>query len=148
VKFACFESRNRLKTLLHYFKKELFMSNLVGKTIGDYQIVEVIDDGSKALIYKGFQPNKNQYVAVKVLKPAQARDQSAVQSFNQYAKLAKSIQHPNILPVLDSGVENGIIYLVTPYMENKSVADHRPSYTDLNRALGLVQHKNPIKIAE
>lgn len=115
------------------------MSNLVGKTLGDYQIVEVIDDGSKALIYKGFQPNKNQYVAVKVLKPAQARDQSAVQSFNQYAKLAKSMQHPNILPVLDSGVENGITYLVTPYMENGAVGDHRSSYTDLNRALGLVQ---------
>jgi serine/threonine protein kinase len=49
------------------------------------------------------------------------------------------MQHPNILPVLDSGVENGITYLVTPYMENGAVGDHRSSYTDLNRALGLVQ---------
>jgi len=115
------------------------MSDLVGKTIAGYQINELIDETAQALVYKGFQPSENRYVAVKVLKPEAAQNQAAVQSFNQYAQLAKNIQHPNILPVLDSGQENGVVYLVSPFMENKSVADHKPSYTAPNQALGLLQ---------
>ena len=35
------------------------MSDLTGKTIGPYQLVELIDEGGDALIYKSFQPNMN-----------------------------------------------------------------------------------------
>ena len=87
------------------------MSDLVGKTIPGFQINGLIDETARALVYKGFQPSENRYVAVKVLKPEAAQNQAAVQSFNRYAQLAKNIQHPNILPVLDSGQENGVVYL-------------------------------------
>jgi serine/threonine protein kinase len=115
------------------------MTNLVGKTIAGCQINELVAESAQAQVYKGYQPSENRYVAVKVLKPEAAQNQAAVQSFNQYAQLAKNIQHPNILPVLESGEENGVVYLVSPFMENRSVADHRASYREPNQLLGLLQ---------
>lgn len=43
------------------------MSNLVGKTLGEYQLTEIIDRSGATFVFKGFQPSKNRYVAVKVL---------------------------------------------------------------------------------
>jgi serine/threonine protein kinase len=49
------------------------------------------------------------------------------------------MQDPNILQVLDSGRENGTIYLISPYMENGSVAEHGSTYKDPQQALGLIE---------
>jgi serine/threonine protein kinase len=115
------------------------MATLVGKTIADYQITEVIDDGAKALVYKGIQPSTNRYTAIKVLKPTEAKDPAAVQAFSGYAERAAGIQHPNILPVLDSGEQHGLHYLITPFMENRSVAENLSLYRDLNQANSLIR---------
>jgi serine/threonine-protein kinase len=118
------------------------MPDLVGKVIGEYQIVEIIDD-ARSVVYKGFQPSANQYVAVKVLKPRQARDQAAVQAFTKYAERAASYRHPNILPVLESGQINDANYLVTPFMDNQSVADHLYAYADAHQAQSLINAMLP-----
>jgi serine/threonine protein kinase len=114
------------------------MSDQVGKTIASYQIVDVIYDTERTVVYKGRQPSEDRYVAVEVLKPEAAKDQAVVQSFTRYARLAASMQHPIILPVQDSGRAEDIHYLVTPYMEFRSVADLRSSYADLNQVSTLI----------
>jgi serine/threonine protein kinase len=114
------------------------MSDLIGKTIGQYQIIEQISANEFALVYKGFDPKLSRYVAVKVLTPAQAQDPSVVEAFNQYAELAASIQHPNILPVFDSGQENGLYCLVTPFMEKGSIADNLIAYTNPQQVVDLI----------
>jgi len=115
------------------------MSDLVGKNIASYQVVELIDESGRALVYRGFQASTNRYVAIKVLKEELNQDQSAVQAFSQYAQRAAAMQNPHILPVLDTGQENGVHYLVTPFYENKSVANHISSFGDVQRALKLIQ---------
>jgi serine/threonine-protein kinase len=119
------------------------MSDYKGKMIGEYQIVDLVDDASKALVFKGTQPKMDRDVAIKVLKPHVAKNQAIVQAYTQYAKLAATIQHPNILTVLDSGEDNNILYLVTPYLENKSVADNMPRYKDTNLAVDLIYNLIP-----
>jgi serine/threonine-protein kinase len=114
------------------------MSDLIGKTIGQYQIIEQISANESVLVYKGFDPNLKRNVAVKVLTPAQAQDPSVVQAFNQYAELAAGIQHPNILPVLDSGQGDGFYYLVTPFMEKGSIADNLIAYTNPQQVADLI----------
>ena len=93
------------------------MSEMIGKTIGQYQIIELIDDPDETLIYKGFQPNMNRYVSVIVLKSG---DPAAVGAFNQQNALLAQIQHPNILSIIDSGVAEGLPYrvLVSPAKNN------------------------------
>ncbi len=119
------------------------MSDLIGKTIAGYQIIEKIDEGGRAVVYKGFNPAENSYVAVKVLKPEAQNDQTAVASFTKYAQLAAGMQHPNILPVLDSGQEDGANYLVTPFMDSRSAAENLASYADLNQAQAFVSDTIP-----
>jgi hypothetical protein len=48
------------------------MSEYLGKTIGEFQLVETVDESGSAMVFKGFQPAMNRYVAVKVLKPSTA----------------------------------------------------------------------------
>ena len=114
------------------------MSDLIGKTIAGYQIIDVIYDTDRTVVYKGHQPSPDGYASVEVLKPEAAKDQAVAQSFTQYAQLAASMQHPNILPVLDSGQAEGTYYLVAPFMEFRSVADRLSSYADLNQAQMLI----------
>jgi serine/threonine protein kinase len=48
----------------------------------------MIDDSGRAMVYKGYSPDQNRYVAVKVLKPEAQNEPSVVASFVKYAQLA------------------------------------------------------------
>ena len=111
------------------------MSDLTGKTLGQYQIVELVQDTGSALIYKGFQPNMNRYVAVEVLK---SPDHAAVQAFMQRNELLAQIQHPNILPIYDSGQTEGLHYRVTALADGGVLQDHLMAYYDPGKAAGLL----------
>ncbi len=119
------------------------MTGLIGKTIGDYQLVEILDDAGDVVVFKGVQVSTNRSVAIKAVNLDEAKDTTAVQRFTQHAELAARMQHPSILPVLDSGQKEYIGYLVTPYMQNRSVADQRSSYTDPNQVLALFKALPP-----
>ncbi len=113
------------------------MADLIGKTIGDYKILETLDDVGDVVVFKGLQLSSNRPVAIKAINLDEAKDKTAIQAFTQHAELAARVKHPNILPVLDSGQKQNIGVLVTPYMENRSVADHRSSYTDPSQVLAM-----------
>ena len=111
------------------------MSDLIGKTLDQYQITELIQETSSTLVYKGFQPNMNRYVAVNVLK---SQDSAAVQAFRQQNELLAQIQHPNILPIYDSGQAEGQVYRVMRYAEGGDLQDHIMQYYDPGEAAGLL----------
>ena len=119
------------------------MANLIGRTIGDYQLVEMLDDAGDVVVFKALQVSTNRSVAFKEVNLDETKDTNAVQRFTQHAQLAAQMQHPNILSVLDSGQVENVGYLVTPYMQNRSVADHRSSYTDPHQVLGLFKALAP-----
>lgn len=119
------------------------MADLIGRTIGDYQLVEMLDDAGDVVVFKAVQAGTNRSVAFKAVNLDETKDPTMVQRFNQHAQLAAQMQHPNILPVLDSGQVESVGYLVTPYMQNRSVADHRSSYTDPYQVLGLFKALAP-----
>ena len=50
------------------------MSEYIGKTIGEYQIVEMFTEDENTMAFKGFQPGTNNYVLVTALKPHVARE--------------------------------------------------------------------------
>jgi serine/threonine-protein kinase len=108
-----------------------------GKSIGPYQLVEVIDDSGNAVLCKGFQPSTNRYVALKVLKPHAARNAAKLQQFKQQGELIAGMQHPNILPVYDMGQDQGVSYQVSRFVEGGSLRDHLAAYTYPSQAQGL-----------
>jgi len=115
------------------------MSEYVGKTIGEYQIVEMISEDENTIVYKGFQPGTNDYVLVTALKPHVARDTTSVQRFLQAAQLAAQMHHPNILPVYASGQAEGLSYRVTPLIEGGTLRDNLMWFQEVNAMLNLVR---------
>jgi serine/threonine-protein kinase len=101
--------------------------DLLGKTLGQYQLIEVIHQGENT-VYKGFQPAANRDVAVKVLPPARARDRVFVQQFRQDMELISSLKHPNILPLYTYGRQEGLLFLVSPYIKTGTLRNHLPQY--------------------
>ncbi|MFN2234354.1 MAG: serine/threonine protein kinase, partial [Anaerolineales bacterium] len=111
------------------------MVDLQGKTIDQYQIIELIKETDRELIYKGFQPNMNRYVALTVLK---SQESYHVQSFTQQTELLAQIEHPNILSMISSGMAEGHAYRVLRYIENGVLREHLFEYKDLRQAAGLI----------
>jgi len=115
------------------------MTDFSGKTIGEYQLLELIYDTSTSVVLKSFQPSMNRYVAVEVLKPSAAGDAATSQQFLGYGEIASRLQHPNLMPVYDSGQESGMVYRAMPLMPGGRLADHLADYRDPNMASELVK---------
>jgi serine/threonine protein kinase len=115
------------------------MSEFLGNTIGEYQLIETIDESGAALVYRGFQPSMNRYVAIKVLKPHAARDAAGVQRFRQSAELTAQMQHPNILPVYDIGQTESTIYRVSALAEGGTLREDLAWFQDTAQAVELMK---------
>jgi serine/threonine protein kinase len=111
------------------------MVDLQGKTLDQYQIIELIKETNRELIYKGFQPTMNRYVAFTVLK---SQEPHHVQSFTQQTELLAQIEHPNILSLISSGMAEGHAYRVLRYIESGVLRQHLFEYRDPRQAAGLM----------
>lgn len=99
------------------------MADLIGQTLGSYQIIEALREGGMAEVYKAYQPSMDRYVAIKVIKSETVQDAMFLQRFLREARAVSRLEHPHILGVHDFGEERGRHYLVMPYMAWGSVKD-------------------------
>jgi serine/threonine protein kinase len=93
------------------------MSELIGRTLGQYRIVEKIGQGGMATVYKAYQPGLDRYVALKVLPPLHAEQPGFGERFRREAKAIANLNHPNILPVHDFGQEGEYSFIAMRYIE-------------------------------
>ena len=75
-----------------------------------------------ATVYLAEDLKHDRKVAIKVLKPELAAVLGA-DRFLAEIKTTASLQHPNILPLFDSGTADGFLYYVMPYVEGESLRD-------------------------
>ena len=98
---------------------------LIGKVLSNrYEIIEEIGVGGMAFVYKAKCRLLNRNVAVKVLKPEFAKDDTFVRRFKTEAQSAASLTHPNIVSVYDVGEENGINYIIMELLESRTLKDY------------------------
>ena len=114
------------------------MSDLIGKTVGEYQLVQLAAEKEHTLLIKAFQPRLDRYVGFTILKPHAARDASTVQRFKQATEIQAQMKHENILPINDYGQEGEMVYSVSPFQEFGTVRDHLHLFHDLNSAAVLI----------
>lgn len=98
------------------------MDGMLGRTLGNYKIVEEVGRGGMAVIYKAYQENLDRFVAVKVL-PLRYSRPDFIERFNREARAAARLSHPNILPIYDFGHEEGISYIVMKYVPTGTLKD-------------------------
>jgi serine/threonine protein kinase len=99
------------------------MDNLIGKTLGQYQILALAGKGGMATVYKAYQPSLNRNVALKVLPDYLAQDDEFVARFEQEARAAAALRHPNIMVVYDVGREGNTHYIAAEFLEGNTLAE-------------------------
>lgn len=98
------------------------MNNLIGQSLGKYQIVAPLGQGGMARVYKGYQSGLDRYVAIKLLHPYLIEQENFVARFEREATLVARLRHPNIVQVYDfETAENGLYYMVMEYIEGPTL---------------------------
>ena len=99
------------------------LNALVGRSLGQFRIVERIGSGGMATVFKAYQPTLDRYVAVKVLPAFHARDPIFVKRFVQEARSVAKLQHANIVPIHEFGDQDNITYIVMEYVDGGTLKD-------------------------
>ncbi|RMG84321.1 MAG: serine/threonine protein kinase, partial [Chloroflexi bacterium] len=99
------------------------MDDLIGKTIGGYEILTLIGQGGMASVYRARQISMNRDVAIKVLPQQFLNDDTYLQRFEREVEIVAQLEHRNIVPVYDYGEYLGQPYIVMRYLPAGSVDD-------------------------
>ncbi len=95
---------------------------MIGRVLGGrYEILEAIDSGGMAYIYKAQCRKTNSIVAVKILKEKFSDSADYVKRFKKEAEAAFSLEHENIVKVSDIGCEDGTYYMVMEYVAGSTL---------------------------
>src|SRR5437867_4009746 len=89
---------------------------------GRYTIERELGRGGMATVYLARDLKHDRPVALKVLRPELAAILGA-ERFLREIRIAARLQHPNILPLYDSGHAQGTLYYGMPYVEGESLRD-------------------------
>ena len=91
--------------------------------LGRYEIIAAIGAGGMGEVYRARDTRLQREVAIKILPADVARDAVRIRRFEQEAQAASALNHPNILTVHDSGIEDGIAYIVTELLNGQTLRD-------------------------
>lgn len=97
--------------------------SLIGRTLGQYKIVEKIGAGGMATVYKAYQPGLDRHVAIKVLPAQHALTPGFKERFIREAQMVAKLHHPNIMPVYDVGLAGDLSYFVMQYVPGRTLRD-------------------------
>jgi len=98
------------------------LTEIVGRTIGPYQVLEKIGQGGMATVYRGFHAELDRYVALKVLTGALPTTPELIQRFQREARTIAALRHTNIVQVYDFGPLGDTYYLAMEYVEGSDLA--------------------------
>ena len=106
-----------------------------------YELVREIGRGGMATVFLAADRKHARQVAVKVLD----QDLSAAIGADRFAReirVVARLQHPHILPLYDSGNEDGALFFVMPFVEGLSLRDHlnREKSLSLAETAGIIRH--------
>ena len=94
---------------------------LIGRRLGHCKLLEKVGEGGMGSVYRARHETLDKDVAVKVLAPSFRQDADLVQRMLREARLAARVEHPGVVTVQDAGVEDGIPYLVMPFVKGKNL---------------------------
>ncbi len=93
----------------------------VGSTIGRYRIIEEIDRGGMAVVYKALQLDLDREVALKVMPANISINRGFVERFLTEAHAVAKLSHPNIVNIYEVATENNSYYLAMEYIPGKNL---------------------------
>jgi serine/threonine protein kinase len=94
----------------------------VGTQIDGYRIEGVLGEGGMGKVYSATAPDGGR-VALKVVKDDYARDETFRRRFSREARIAQTVKHPNVVPVVATGEFHGVPYLAARLIEGRSLEE-------------------------
>src|SRR6188508_201440 len=94
----------------------------VGDHVGRFEILGSLGAGGMGEVYRARDDQLKRDVAIKVLPAAFSDDAGRRRRFEQEARAAGALNHPNILAVYDVGVEGASAYIVTELLEGETLS--------------------------
>jgi eukaryotic-like serine/threonine-protein kinase len=88
----------------------------LGRHLGRFRVDSNIGSGGFAWVYKGYDPELDIPVAIKILKPQYAGEEAFETRFRSEAATAAKLRHPNIIRILAVGREDSAVYFVMDYL--------------------------------
>ncbi|HKV32691.1 MAG TPA: protein kinase [Pyrinomonadaceae bacterium] len=95
-----------------------------GQQLGSYLILDQLGTGGMGEVYLAKDSRLERTVALKVLSPDIAEDKRRMQRFRQEAKVASSLNQPNILTIYEFGEVEGLTFLATEFIDGETLRTH------------------------
>src|SRR5436190_6082577 len=94
---------------------------MIGQTLHHYRILEKLGVGGQGTVYKATDTKLGRTVVVKVLPPELTAKEANLKRFEREARLASSLDHPNICTIFDLDEVDGVHFIAMQHVEGKNV---------------------------
>ena len=115
-----------------------------GSTLGDYVLLEKLGQGGMGVVFKAWQKGLNRDVALKMIKAGMLADDRQVRLFQIEAEAVAALDHPHIVPILDNGEHQGVLYYSMKLIDGRNLADSLARFRDQPMAIARLM----VRIAE
>jgi len=94
---------------------------MAGQLVGHYRVLENIGAGAMGEVFRARDERLDRFVALKLIRPASGDNPDHLRRFEQEARAAAALNHPNILAIYDVGFEGKVPYIVSELLEGKNL---------------------------
>src|SRR6266704_6813975 len=94
---------------------------MVGQTLGNYKILQKLGAGGQGTVYKATDNKLGRTVVIKVLPAELTVKDTNLKRFEREARLASSLDHPNICTIFDLDEANGLHFIAMQHIEGRNV---------------------------
>jgi serine/threonine protein kinase len=92
-----------------------------GTQVAGYLIGEQIGRGGMAVVYRAHDVRLDRWVALKILAPEIASDESFRQRFIRESRAAAAVEHPHVIPVFEAGEADGVLFIAMRFVSGGDV---------------------------
>jgi serine/threonine protein kinase len=112
----------------------------VGTQIGQYMIDSYIGRGGMGVVYRAEHGHLGRHVALKLLAPELADNESFRERFVRESRVAARVDHPNVIPIYEAGESDGRYFIAMRYVDGLDLREilHTRGPLDLERALAVL----------
>jgi hypothetical protein len=91
--------------------------------LGPYELISTLGKGGMGEVFRARDPRLSREVAIKILHTGPVRSEERLRRFQQEARAAGALNHPNVLAVFDVGEQDGDPYVVTELLEGETLRE-------------------------
>ena len=101
---------------------------LEGQTLGKYRVLESLGRGGMAQVYRGYHPQLDRQVAIKVLRADLIEQDEFLERFRREAHAVSGLRHTNIVQVFDFDIQDDLYFMVMELLEGDTLRSRMNEY--------------------